>query len=211
MSKQNEGGAVSLADIQAKIKAPKGQFNNFGKYKYRSCEDILEAVKPVINEAGLHVTLSDEVELIGDRYYILATATLCNGIEILGEATAYAREAESKKGMDAAQVTGSASSYARKFALCGLFGIDDEKDADATNKAEQVEQKAQKPIDQIIKPELVEGLKKGNKNMYQKAVEYYIANGHLNKVEESYQISDETKAKIKETAEQIKKAKESLG
>ena len=211
MSKQNEGGAVSLADIQAKIKAPKGQFNNFGKYKYRSCEDILEAVKPVINEAGLHVTLSDEVELIGDRYYILATATLCNGIGILGEATAYAREAESKKGMDAAQVTGSASSYARKFALCGLFGIDDEKDADATNKAEQVEQKAQKPIDQIIKPELVEGLKKGGQDMYQRAVEYYIANGHLNKVEESYQISDETKAKIKETAEQIKKAKESLG
>ena len=210
MSKQNEGGAVSLADIQAKIKAPKGQFNNFGKYKYRSCEDILEAVKPVINAEGLYVTLSDEVELIGDRYYILATATLWRGTHKQASADAYAREAESKKGMDSAQVTASASSYARKLALCGLFALDDEKDADATNKGEQAVEKQQKPIEEIVKPELVEGLKRGNTNVYDKAVEYYIANGHLNKVEESYQISDETKAKIKETANQIKKAKDTL-
>ena len=121
-----------LANIQSLVKAPKGQFNKFGNYKYRSCEDIVEAVKLVINPLGYYLTLMDEIVLIGTRVYVKATATLSNG-EQTYSATAYAREEETKKGMDAAQVTGAASSYARKYALNGLFAIDDTKDADATN------------------------------------------------------------------------------
>lgn len=125
----------TLAKLQSLIKAPKGQFNAFGKYKYRSCEDIVEAVKPIINKAGYHLTLSDEVVEVGGRVYIKATATLSNGTNTY-QSTSFAREEETKKGMDAAQITGSASSYARKYALNGLFAIDDTKDSDATNKHE---------------------------------------------------------------------------
>lgn len=121
-----------LSKIQAAVKAPKGQFNNFGKYKYRSCEDIVEAVKPIINPLGYYLTLTDEIVFIGNRFYIKATATISNGKETFS-ATSFAREEESKKGMDGSQITGAASSYARKYALNGLFAIDDTKDADATN------------------------------------------------------------------------------
>ncbi len=121
-----------LAKIQSLVKAPKGQVNKFGNYKYRSCEDIVEAVKLVINPLGYYLTITDEIVSIGDRIYVKATATLSNG-EHTYTASAYAREEETKKGMDAAQITGSASSYARKYALNGLFAIDDTKDADATN------------------------------------------------------------------------------
>lgn len=121
-----------LAKIQSLIKAPKGQFNSFGKYKYRSCEDIVEAVKPVINSLGFYLTLSDEIVNIGSRFYIKATATISNGTESYSS-VAYAREEETKKGMDGSQVTGASSSYARKYALNGLFAIDDTKDSDATN------------------------------------------------------------------------------
>ena len=121
-----------LAKIQSLIKAPKGQFNSFGKYKYRSCEDIVEAVKPVINQLGFYLTLSDEIVEIGGRFYVKATATISNGTESFS-VSAFAREEESKKGMDGSQVTGASSSYARKYALNGLFAIDDTKDSDATN------------------------------------------------------------------------------
>lgn len=119
-----------LSQIQRDLKAPKGQRNNFGNYNYRSCEDILEAIKPLLD--GGVITLSDEIEQIGERYYVKAIATFKykGGVETV---TAYAREEENKKGMDGAQVTGAASSYARKYALNGLFCIDDTKDADATN------------------------------------------------------------------------------
>ena len=127
-----------LAKIQALIKAPKGQFNSFGKYKYRSCEDIVEAVKPVINQLGFYLTLSDEIVQVGDRFYVKATATISNGTETYS-ATAYAREEDTKKGMDGAQVTGSSSSYARKYSLNGLFAIDDTKDSDATNVGKKEE------------------------------------------------------------------------
>jgi hypothetical protein len=116
-----------FAVIQATLRAPKGQFNDFGKYHYRSCEDILEAVKPLLN--GLVLVISDDILLIGDRHYVKAIATLRGDGEMLS-VTAYAREEETKKGMDASQITGSASSYARKYALNGLFLIDDTKDAD---------------------------------------------------------------------------------
>lgn len=119
-----------LVEIQQQLKAPKGQFNKFGGYKYRSCEDILEAVKPLLGNAPLVIT--DEIVQIGDRYYVKSTATIVcdDGVR---QATGWAREPQSKKGMDESQITGTASSYARKYALNGLFCIDDTKDADATN------------------------------------------------------------------------------
>ena len=123
-----------LMNIQSKLKTPKNQYNSFGKYNYRSCEDILEGLKPLLVDYKAIVTLKDEIKLIGERYYLEATASLIdieNGDKI--EVTALAREDETKKGMDLAQVTGSVSSYARKYALNGLFAIDDTKDSDATN------------------------------------------------------------------------------
>ena len=123
-----------LMTVQTKLRAPKGQYNQFGHYSYRSCEDILEALKPLLAEVGAIVNVSDEVKLIGNRFYVEATAMFLDcetGDSIVARASA--REDESKKGMDLAQVTGSVSSYARKYALNGLFAIDDNKDSDATN------------------------------------------------------------------------------
>lgn len=120
-----------LAAVQAALKAPKSQFNSFGKYAYRSCEDILEAVKPHLAAVGLILTLSDDIVHCGDRIYIKATACVKDTETLDAEYTsAYAREPETKKGMDDSQITGTASSYARKYALNGLFCIDDAKDAD---------------------------------------------------------------------------------
>jgi len=119
-----------LNKIQQELKVPKNQFNNFGKYKYRNCEDILEAVKPLLGSGEL--LLNDEVINVGDRYYIKATAILREGESEIS-VSAYAREPENKKGMDDSQITGAASSYARKYALNGLFAIDDTKDSDTTN------------------------------------------------------------------------------
>lgn len=119
-----------LSKIQSQLKAPKGNYNSFGKYKYRSCEDIVEAVKPILAEHGCHLILSDDVAMVGDRVYIKATATIYKDSNVIGQATAFAREAETKKGMDESQITGTASSYARKYALNGLLAIDDTKDAD---------------------------------------------------------------------------------
>ncbi|WP_303841250.1 ERF family protein [Selenomonas ruminantium] len=128
-----EGKAIyaALQAVQRDLKAPKGQYNSFGKYKYRSCEDIVEAVKPLLNDQGLILTMSDEVIGVADRVYIKAT---CKVIDVATgdciETTALARESLTKKGMDDSQITGTASSYARKYALNGLFAIDDTKDAD---------------------------------------------------------------------------------
>lgn len=124
---------AKLAAVQSALKAPKGQYNSFGKYKYRSCEDIVESVKPLLKQNGLLLTLSDELVMIGDRYYIKATAAVHDFEGGFHFVTAYAREEETKKGMDGSQVTGASSSYARKYALNGLFSIDDTKDSDATN------------------------------------------------------------------------------
>lgn len=127
---------MKLAEIQAEIKAPKGQFNSFGKYKYRSCEDLVEAIKPVINPKGYSLILTDEVVSVGDRIYFKATATITNGTETYF-ATGWAREDDNKKGMDASQLSGATSSYARKYALNGLFAIDDTKDSDSTNDGKE--------------------------------------------------------------------------
>lgn len=121
-----------LSAIQVELKAPKSNYNSFGKYNYRSCEDILEGVKPLLDKYRVALTLNDEIVLIGDRYYIKATATLYDGEQSLS-ATAYAREGNEQRGMSEAQLTGSTSSYARKYALNGLFSIDDVRDDDSTN------------------------------------------------------------------------------
>lgn len=125
---------VKLANVQSALKAPKGQYNSFGKYKYRSCEDIVESVKPLLKANGLLLTLTDEIVNIADRFYVKATATIIDTDK--GESvsvSAFAREEETKKGMDGSQVTGASSSYARKYALNGIFAIDDTKDSDSTN------------------------------------------------------------------------------
>jgi hypothetical protein len=128
---------MSMKDIQAELKAPKGQFNSFGKYKYRSCEDIVEAAKPVLFKHGCHLNLSDEMVQVSDRVYVKATATVIMGDVVIGVSTAFARESFDKKGMDDSQITGTASSYARKYALNGLFAIDDTKDADTNEHKQQ--------------------------------------------------------------------------
>lgn len=120
----------TLSNIQVELKAPKNLYNSFGKYKYRNAESILEAAKPLCAKHGCTLTVSDEVILIGSRYYIKATATVQDKDGNAASTTALAREDETKKGMDGAQITGTASSYARKYALNGLFCIDDTKDPD---------------------------------------------------------------------------------
>lgn len=134
-----------LLNVQQGLKAPKSQYNVFGKYNYRNAEDILEAVKPLLAKEKLVLILKDELVNIGDRYYIKATASLIDVEKEFTtptiEVTAYAREEESKKGMDGSQVTGASSSYARKYALNGLFCIDDTKDSDTTNDGEKGQDK----------------------------------------------------------------------
>ena len=143
-----------LNEIQQKLKAPKNQYNDFGKYKYRNQEDILEAVKPLLGESTL--IIEDEIVNIGERYYVKATATLRDGEESV-TATACAREAEIKKGMDESQITGATSSYARKYALNGLFLIDDTKDADTSDNSNADMEKIMDGISKIASiPELKE-------------------------------------------------------
>lgn len=143
-----------LITIQSTLKAPKNQRNNFGGYNYRSCEDILEAVKPLLAEQGLILTISDDMVMLGNRFYVKASATITDGENSVTN-VAYAREEETKKGMDSAQITGAASSYARKYALNGLLCIDDTKDPDATNdhgKAEKPKKYDPIPWDKKVEP-----------------------------------------------------------
>jgi hypothetical protein len=132
-----------LINIQKKLKAPKDSYNSFGGYKYRSCEQILEAVKPLLAEENCELILTDDIILIGDRYYVKASAHLSDGTDYK-IVTAFAREDEKKKGMDGSQITGTASSYARKYALNGLFLIDDTKDADTDEHAQIVKKASEK-------------------------------------------------------------------
>lgn len=127
-----------IIKIQSTLNAPKNQYNSFGKYYYRSCEDILEALKPLLRNEGLVQTITDDLELIGDRYYVKATVKVSDGTNTI-ENTAYAREEDVKKGMDASQITGTASSYARKYSLNGMWCIDDNKDADTDEHRQQTE------------------------------------------------------------------------
>ena len=162
-------------NIQSELKAPKGQFNSFGKYSYRSCEDILESVKPLLIKNKAVLTITDEIINIGERFYVKAIAKLTDiedGTSI--EVNALAREDETKKGMDLSQVTGSTSSYARKYALNGLFCIDDTKDSDSTNTHGKEEKKADSKTGKIDSTK-VKTLKElaGVKNTEIAAIEKY--------------------------------------
>ena len=131
--------------VQNELKAPKGQFNKFGNYKYRSCEDIVESVKPILNKYGIMLNLSDELVIIGERYYIKAVAGLTDGTDVI-QSVAYAREPKELKGMSESQITGTASSYARKYALNGLLAIDDTKDPDTDEFAKQTGKDEEKQV-----------------------------------------------------------------
>lgn len=133
-----------LIAIQSELKAPKSQFNKFGGYKYRKAEDILEAVKPLLNKNKCTLTITDDIVMVGNRIYVKATATIKNEKGECETTTGWAREEETKKGMDGSQITGASSSYARKYALNGLFAIDDNADSDTTNDGQQqTQQQAQ--------------------------------------------------------------------
>lgn len=144
-----------LAKVQQQLKAPKNQRNNYGGYNYRSCEDILEAVKPLLGSNSLSLIINDEIVLIGDRYYIKATATIFDDKGNYVSNSGYAREELTRKGMDSAQITGAASSYARKYALNGLFAIDDTKDADALNNGEEPKKQTTAKSQQTTAPEKI--------------------------------------------------------
>lgn len=138
---------LKLMNIQTALKAPKSQYNSFGKYSYRNCEDILEALKPLLLEEKAIVNITDEIILIGDRYYVKATARIIDAESgDFVEASSLAREDATKKGMDSSQLTGSTSSYARKYALNGLFAIDDTKDSDTTNTHDKTDNTSNKKL-----------------------------------------------------------------
>lgn len=132
-----------LIAIQSELKAPKSQFNKFGGYKYRKAEDILEAVKPLLAKQKCTLTITDDIVMVGNRIYVKSTATIKNEKGECETTTGWAREEENKKGMDGSQITGASSSYARKYALNGLFAIDDNADSDTTNDGQHQEAQQQ--------------------------------------------------------------------
>lgn len=160
-----------LSIVQSKLKAPKGQYNSFGKYSYRSAEDILEAVKPLNSEHGLVLTISDEIKEVAGRVYVVATATITDGTDAV-RVTAYAREPENKKGMDDSQITGATSSYARKYALNGLYAIDDNKDADTDEHKQQQDNAPKKQQAQKQQPKA----KEPTEQELHEIVEKYVRN-----------------------------------
>ena len=160
---------MSMKDIQAELKAPKGQYNKFGTYYYRSCEDIVEAAKPVLLKHDCYLNISDEIVQAGDRIYVKATASVFKGSEMLATSTAFAREPESQKGMSESQITGTASSYARKYALNGLLAIDDTKDADTNEHHEAVLQPTPAQVKAVASASNLEELRAVYKGMTHEA------------------------------------------
>ena len=192
-----------LLEIQQRLKAPKGQYNKFGKYNYRSCEDILEAVKPILREVGCTLTVSDEIMLVGDRYYIKATAHL-KGEDTDEVVTAYAREAVAKSGMDESQITGSTSSYARKYALNGLFCIDDNKDPDTDEYVQQT-RKEEPKNSQPIPPKGIKETFDPSHPLWQKALDKMVAGkGSIKALQEIYIVPASAEEAIKQYLDQHK-------
>lgn len=200
-----------LVKIQTSLNAPKDKKNTFANYVYRSAESILEALKPHLKEHNCTVVLSDEIVLVGDRFYIKATATLTNGSGEHVSACGYAREAEIKKGNDDAQITGACSSYARKYALCGLFAIDDSRvdpDNDDNTKRGTAEDPSKKtrtsspaspasPAPAKVKPLVQDG-----NELWAKAIEYCVSKGASpESLRKFYTISDADLVKLKEIVE----------
>jgi len=171
-----------LIAIQSELKAPKSQFNKFGGYKYRNAEDILEAVKPLLFKHSCTLTISDDMAIVGDRIYVKATVSVSNGTDSIS-VSAFAREPETQKGMSDSQITGASSSYARKYALNGMFAIDDTKDADETNTHEEKKDDG--------KPWLNKGTPQ-----FDAAHKYVIDGGSIADVEKKYKLSKEVKEQL---------------
>ena len=176
--------------IQSELKAPKNQYNNFGKYKYRNCEDILEAVKPLLQKYGLVQYITDSIECVGNRYYIKANVIVTDGKK-MQDVFALAREPENKKGMDESQITGTASSYARKYALNGMWLIDDTKDADTDEHQQQKERK--KPV-------------MNSKNERWEPAVHSLAKGEvtIDKIKNKFTLSDKDAEKMIAEAKEFK-------
>lgn len=200
MEKEKKNIYEKLSQVQNELKAPKGQKNTFGNYRYRSAEDILEAVKPILKKNDLTIIISDTLENIGERYYIKATVSLCDlDMDERIQVNAYAREEETKKGMDASQITGTASSYARKYALNGLFNIDDTKDADTDEYTKRTKEEPTNDLKTIpISQERLDTIRElieETKTDLKKFLSYYelkslkdINVGNVNKIEEALYI-----------------------
>lgn len=169
-----------LVEIQNELKAPKSQFNKFGGYKYRNAEDILEAVKPLLFKHKCTLTISDDIVCAGERIYVKATVIISNGADSIS-VSAFAREPEVQKGMSESQITGASSSYARKYALNGMFAIDDTKDSDATNEGKEDDGK----------PWL-----NRNTPQFDAAHKYVIDGGKITDIEKKYKLSKEVKEQL---------------
>lgn len=211
MAKEKLNIKEKLSAIQAELKAPKGQYNKFGKYRYRSAEDIVEAVKPICHKYKTTLVLNDVLVNIGERYYINATAKLLdNESEYSLTANGFAREEENKKGMDGSQITGASSSYSRKYALNGLFCIDDTKDSDATNTHGQ-DKTVSKPsvapkkkTDGKIATKDIEALKKALKSTKDKALKQLSNSRTLTKAQANELVKSEVVTKDELSAVEIK-------
>ena len=195
-----------LTEVQNELKAPKSKYNSFGKYNYRSCEDILEAVKPILKAKRLAMTVKDDVFNIGDRFYIMATVTVfdCESEEKV-TTTAYAREDADKKGMDGSQMTGSSSSYARKYALNGMFAIDDTKDADSWNTHDKDRTVEKKEAERATEEQIAKlrALYKGKEDKLTELLDKYdITNPVQFKRMEIQSVIDKLEAKLKQASKE---------
>ena len=195
-----------LTEVQNELKAPKSKSNSFGKYNYRSCEDILEAVKPILKAKRLAMTVKDDVFNIGDRFYIMATVTVfdCESEEKV-TTTAYARENADKKGMDGSQITGSSSSYARKYALNGMFAIDDTKDADSWNTHDKDRTVEKKEAERATEEQIAKlrALYKGKEDKLTELLDKYdITNPVQFKRMEIQSVIDKLEAKLKQASKE---------
>ena len=193
-----------LTEVQNELKAPKSKYNSFGKYNYRSCEDILEAVKPILKSKRLAMTVKDDVFNIGDRFYIMATVTVfdCESEEKV-TTTAYAREDADKKGMDGSQITGSSSSYARKYALNGMFAIDDTKDADSWNTNDKDRTVEKKEAERATEEQIAKlrALYKGKEDKLMELLDKYgITSPVQFKRMEIQSVIDKLEAKLKQAS-----------
>ena len=195
-----------LTEVQNELKAPKSKYNSFGKYNYRSCEDILEAVKPILKSKRLAMTVKDDVFNIGDRFYIMATVTVfdCESEEKV-TTTAYAREDADKKGMDGSQITGSSSSYARKYALNGMFAIDDTKDADSWNTHDKDRTVEKKEAERATEEQVAKlrALYKGKEDKLTELLDKYgITSPVQFKRMEIQSVIDKLEAKLKQASKE---------
>lgn len=195
-----------LTEVQNELKAPKSKYNSFGKYNYRSCEDILEAVKPILKAKRLAMTVKDDVFNIGDRFYIMATVTVfdCESEEKV-TTTAYAREDADKKGMDGSQITGSSSSYARKYALNGMFAIDDTKDADSWNTHDKDRTVEKKEAERATEEQIAKlrALYKGKEDKLTELLDKYDITSPVQfKRMEIQSVIDKLEAKLKQASKE---------